>query len=76
MESSLAIDTVAVFAPVLVGVKMIVKVVEEAADTGELGWLPTTNSAASVPLIATFGEKLPTPVGEAVTRVKELLAGL
>jgi hypothetical protein len=55
----LGIDTVADFPPVLVGEKMIVKVVVPTkGKTGETGWAVTLNIAASVPLIATFGVPL------------------
>jgi hypothetical protein len=51
-------DTVAVFAPTLAGENVIVKVAVPAGAIGELGWLLTTNIAASVPLTATFGVPL------------------
>ena len=54
-RSSFAIVTVAVFAPALAGENVIVKVAVPAGVTGEPGCAPTTNIAASVPLIATLG---------------------
>ena len=53
--SSLAIVTVAVFAPRLVGENVIVNVVVPAGATGEVGCVPNVNIAAPEPLIATFG---------------------
>jgi hypothetical protein len=50
-----AIETVAVFDPTLVGVKVIVKVVEEEGATGDEGGASTPNMRGSVPLIVTIG---------------------